>query len=89
MKKRRYNFNFILGMLLLAVTIIPAIIGLFWTPYDPETMDKSLKMAGVSLKHIYGCDNFGRDIFSRIMSGIAITVVIAVGTVAFGSIIGT
>ena len=46
-------------------------------------------MAGVSIKHIYGCDNFGRDIFSRIMSGSAITVVIAVGTVAFGSIIGT
>lgn len=89
MKKRKYNFNFILGIVLLAITLIPAIVGLFWTPYDPETMDKTMKMAGSSLKHIYGCDNFGRDIFSRVMSGSAITVVIAVGTVSLGSIIGT
>ena len=89
MKKKKYSFNFILGIVLLALTLIPAVVGLFWTPYDPETMDKTLKMAGVSMKHIYGCDNFGRDIFSRIMSGSAITVVIAVGTVACGSIIGT
>lgn len=89
MKKKKYSFNFILGTVLLALTLIPAIVGLFWTPYDPETMDVSLKMAGISVKHIYGCDNFGRDIFSRVMSGSAITVVIAVGTVALGSIIGT
>lgn len=89
MKNKKANFNFILGIVLLAITIIPAIVGLFWTPYDPEAMDKSMKMAGVSLKHIYGCDNFGRDIFSRIMSGSAITVIISVGTVALGSVIGT
>ena len=89
MKKKKYNFNFIFGIVLLVLTIVPAIIGLFWTPYNPETMDKSLKMAGASLKHIYGCDNFGRDIFSRIMSGSAITVVVALGTVIFGSVIGT
>lgn len=89
MKNRKNNFNFILGIVLLAITLIPAVIGIFWTPYDPETMNKSLKMAGASLKHIYGCDNFGRDIFSRVMSGSAITVIIAMGTVALGSIIGT
>lgn len=89
MKKKKYNFNFIFGIVLLTITLVPAIVGLFWTPYNPETMDKSLKMAGASLKHIYGCDNFGRDIFSRIMSGSSITVVVALGTVICGSVIGT
>lgn len=89
MKKKKYNFNFIFGIVLLTFTLVPAIVGLFWTPYNPETMDKSLKMAGASFKHIYGCDNFGRDIFSRIMSGSSITVVVALGTVICGSVVGT
>ena len=89
MKQKRYSFNLILGSILLAITLIPALVGLLWTPYDPEAMNSSLKLAGVSIRHIYGCDNFGRDIFSRIMAGSGITLLIAIGTVAFGSIIGT
>ena len=89
MKQKRFSFNLILGSILLAITLIPALVGLIWTPYDPEAMNGSLKLAGVSIRHIYGCDNFGRDIFSRIMAGSGITLLIAVGTVAFGSIIGT
>ena len=89
MKQKKFSFNLILACILLAVTLIPALIGLIWTPYDPEAMNSSLKLAHVSIRHIYGCDNFGRDIFSRIMSGSGITLLIAIGTVAFGSIIGT
>ncbi len=88
-KQKKMNFNIILGCILLAITLIPALIGLVWTPYDPQKMDSSLKLAGSGIRHIFGCDNFGRDIFSRIMSGSGITVMIAVGTVALGSILGT
>ena len=88
-KQKKMNFNIILGCILLAITLIPALIGLVWTPYDPQKMDASLKLAGSGIRHIFGCDNFGRDIFSRIMSGSGITVMIAVGTVALGSILGT
>lgn len=89
MKTGKKNFNLILGIVLLGITLLPALVGLFWTPYDPESMDVSQKLAGMGITHIYGCDNFGRDVFSRIMSGSGITLVIALGTVAFGSIIGT
>lgn len=87
--KKKLNFNLILGSVLLAITLVPAFIGLFWTPYNPESMDLQNKLAHASLAHIYGCDNFGRDVFSRIMSGSGITLLVAIGTVAFGSIIGT
>lgn len=89
MNRKKRSFNFILGTVLLALTLIPALIGLVWTPYDPESMDVANKLAHVSIRHIYGCDNFGRDVFSRIMSGSGITLLIAIGTVACGSIIGT
>ena len=71
------------------MTIIPAVIGFFWTPIDPEYMELSSKLAGMSVKHWCGCDHLGRDILSRIMSGGGITLMITIGTVAFGAIFGT
>lgn len=87
--KNKRNTNLILGIVLLSLTIIPSLIGLVWTPYDPEKMNSSLKLAHAGAKHIMGCDNFGRDIFSRIMSGSSITLLVAMGTVVMGTIIGT
>lgn len=89
MKKKKMSFNCILGIIFLGITLVPALVGIFWTPYNPESMDAASKLAHVSIRHIYGCDNFGRDVFSRIMSGSGITLLISLGTVAFGSVIGT
>lgn len=71
-------------MLLLCI-----LAGFFVTPYDPEAMDASSKLAGISLKHIMGCDNFGRDIFSRVLKGSGTTLMIAVATVFIGTLTGT
>lgn len=89
MNKNAKNFNLILGTILTALVVIPAIIGVFVTPYSPEAMDAAAKLSGVSLKHLLGCDNFGRDILSRIMVGSRVTLLIACGTVAIGVSVGT
>ena len=36
-----------------------------------------------------GCDNFGRDIFSRVLVGLGTTLLVAAGTVLIGTIVGT
>ena len=89
MKQTRKNFNIILGSVLCGIVLIPAVIGFFATPYNPETMNTADKLAPISFSHIMGCDNFGRDIFSRIMAGSSITLFIAVITVLIGVILGT
>ena len=66
-----------------------SVIGLLFTPYDPNEMDSSAKLAGISLSHIMGCDNFGRDVFSRILAGLGTTMTVAVGTVFIGIVLGT
>ncbi len=88
-KTEKHNYNLILGIILTALVLIPAVIGIFYTPYDTESMNLSLKMASPSFSHPMGCDNYGRDIFSRIMKGSSITFLIGVGTVFWGSLIGT
>ena len=70
------------------IIITLTLIGFFYTPYDPEKMDASSKLAGISLTHIMGCDNFGRDIFSRVMKGCGTTLVVAGATVMIGTFFG-
>lgn len=87
-RKARKNFNFIAGMILVGLTVILVLWGFIGTPYDPDAMNNSAKFAGVSMKHIMGCDNFGRDIFSRVLEGVGNTFVVAAGTVIIGTLAG-
>lgn len=86
--KKKKNKNLIIGAAITGVMLFFIVLGFFWTPYDPETMDKTNKLAGVSLSHIMGCDNFGRDIFSRVLDGSKTTLLVALGTVAIGTFFG-
>lgn len=86
MKSR--NYNLIIGSIITSLVLLMIIIGYFVTPYDPEAMDATKKFAGISWKHLMGCDNFGRDIFSRVLKGSGTTLLIATGTVAIGTFFG-
>ena len=78
-----------IGLVVISILLFLAILSVFWTPYTPTKMSAALKNTAPSLEHICGCDNFGRDVFSRIMCGIGITFLIAFCTVFIGAAIGT
>lgn len=82
------NLNLIIGAGITGVMLLLILTGLFFLPYDPETMDGSLKFAGMSFAHPFGCDNFGRDIFTRVMVGARTTLFVALGTVGIGAAAG-
>ena len=85
---RKRNYNLIIGAVLSALVIILLLIGAFWTPYNPDKMSASLRLAPPSAEHLLGCDNFGRDIFSRLLKGGFSTLWISVSTVLFGLVCG-
>ncbi|WP_416374593.1 ABC transporter permease [Muricomes intestini] len=64
------------------------ILGFFWSPYDPEAMQGSLKLSGPALAHVFGTDQFGRDVFSRILVGAGNTLIVALGTIVIGGGVG-
>ncbi|MGN1147340.1 MAG: ABC transporter permease [Lachnospiraceae bacterium] len=88
MKKKNKNYNFIIGSILTGLVLLFILIGLIHTPYDPEAMDSASRFAGVSLAHPMGCDNFGRDILSRVMVGSRTTLGVAGATVLIGTFFG-
>lgn len=87
--KKRVSFSLLIGCIMTTVVIIIALVSLIATPYSPEAMETESKLAGISLQHIMGCDQFGRDIFSRVMVACRLTLEIACGTVLIGATIGT
>lgn len=76
--------NWFLGLTLTVIMVSLIVLGLFWTPYGPDAMQGSLKLKGPSLLHIFGTDQFGRDVFSRVLTGAGTTLTIAIGTVLIG-----
>ena len=87
MKKR--NYQLIIGLSITGFFLVLALLGQFWTPYSPTEMNAAAVNVSPCFKHLLGTDNFGRDIFSRVMNGSGMTFLVALGTVAIGAVIGT
>ncbi len=85
---RRRNLNLILGCAITFFMLALIVLGFFWTPYEPTAMDAAARSAPPSAAHILGTDNFGRDIFSRVLEGAGTTLIIALATVAVGLVCG-
>ena len=82
------NYNLIFGIILSAFVVILLTVGVFWTPYNPDAMNAAQRLHGPSPEHILGTDNFGRDIFSRVLKGGVSTLWISISTVLFGLVCG-
>ncbi|MCI8841252.1 MULTISPECIES: ABC transporter permease [unclassified Oscillibacter] len=85
--KRRNGF-LTAGLVLTCALAALILLGFFWTPYDPNAMAAGPKFGGPSPAHWMGTDNFGRDIFSRVLKGAGATASIALATLAIGAVCG-
>jgi len=80
----------ILGFFLFAVILFCAIGGGYIVPYPEDAFDAKpwQRMLPPSAEHILGTDGMGRDVFSRLVLGSRIALLIAFVTVFFSMIIG-
>ena len=83
------NGCFLAGCIITGILLALILLGTVWTPYDPTAMMAGPKLDGPSFAHLFGTDNFGRDIFSRVLKGAGVTALVAVGTVVIGAVCGT
>ncbi len=81
-----------IGFILVVILIVLSIFAPVFTKYDPSFQDFGARFAYPSKEHIMGCDNFGRDLWSRLLYGGRISLLVAVTSVFisnfFGIIIG-
>lgn len=84
----KLNKYLVAGLIMTGLALVLGILGLFWTPYSTTAMSAAEKFNAPSWKHLFGTDNFGRDIFSRVMKGLSTTIIIGTLVVAFSGAFG-
>ena len=80
------------GMIGLAITLLLFIVALLapvLAPYDPLEMHTPDKLTGPSATYLLGTDEFGRDIFSRILYGGRVAFQVGAIAIAMATVIGT
>ena len=88
-KRKPFNGFLWIGGILSAFMSLLILLGLVWKPWSTTAMSAADKFALPSLTHIMGCDNMGRDIFSRVLEGAGTSFLIAVCVVIIGCVLGT
>jgi peptide/nickel transport system permease protein len=58
-----------LGVLMMAVMVLLALFAPWVAPFDGDAQDFDAILEPPSLTHLFGTDNVGRDIFSRVLFG--------------------
>ena len=77
------------GVVVIVVIILAAIFAPLICPYDPYVQDLRNALAKPSAEHILGTDSFGRDLFTRIVYGARISLIIGLIPSVIAIIIGT
>lgn len=82
------NKPIMIGASLIALLLALMMTSLFYTPYGPNEMNTAMRLAHPQPSYWWGTDNFGRDIFSRIMEGTQTAFLIGFTSVAIGMAFG-
>jgi peptide/nickel transport system permease protein len=78
----------VFGLVIVVLFILVAIVGPFFTPYDPLEIHPSVKLQNPSAEHWFGTDNLGRDTLSRMMRGAGNSLMVGVVAVLIAGIVG-
>ena len=63
------NTNLKIGIFLLLIIVFAGLFAPFLTPYDPYFQDYNSILLPPSFDHFFGTDNYGRDVFTRVLYG--------------------
>ncbi|MGP9783094.1 ABC transporter permease [Glutamicibacter sp. AOP12-B1-11] len=87
--RRKLSLTLIVGGSLVAVVVLAALVSFFWTPYNPVQAFPADRLQGSSAAHLMGTDRYGRDVFSGVLYGARITLLVGLVAVGIALVIGT
>lgn len=79
--------SLVVGLVLVSVVVLMALVGLFWTPFNPNAISGP-RLSGPGWPHILGTDGLGADILSRLLVGASQVLLVGVLAVLSAAAVG-
>jgi len=83
----------VIGFAIVLLTVLVAVFARWLAPYDPQEMFVIDRMASPGGNYLFGTDNFGRDLLSRVVYGartsLRVAAMVAVASTILGVFVGT
>ena len=76
------------GLFLVLVLVFLSLFAPLVVPFSPLEMNRGDEFAPPSARYIFGTDQFGRDIFSRVLFGGRISLLVGFGSIGVAALIG-
>jgi len=81
-----------LALAMVALVVVMAVFAPWLSTQDPMFLDPAVRLKGPSPDHLLGTDAFGRDLYSRIIYGSRVSLMVGAGvlaiSIAFGVVLG-
>ena len=91
-RRLRRNKLALIAAVFLALLVVVSVVAFFWTPYDPNAVGLADDFAKPGNGHIFGADELGRDLLSRLMKGAQVSLGIGIcsslAVLAIGIVVG-
>jgi peptide/nickel transport system permease protein len=81
-KALRRSRNTLIGGIIVLTMVLVAIFAPQLSPYDPQSINVIHRLTGPSPAYLFGTDNLGRDILSRVIFGARVSLVVGILVVA-------
>lgn len=85
----RENKLAVASAVVILLIILAAVFAPLVAPYDPTAQDLTSRLQGMSAEHIFGTDQLGRDVFSRMIYGARISLCIGIFPTLISMLLGT
>ena len=79
----------VISAVFLLLAVLAAVFAPLLTPYDPTFLDPGVRLQGPSPDHPLGTDDRGRDIFSRVIYGGRVSLMIGVSVTVAAALLGS
>ena len=77
-----------IGLVILVVAIVAALFAPWLSSHDPQRISARDRFESISVRHVMGTDNLGRDLYSRVIYGVRMSAIVAGLSIGVASLIG-
>lgn len=88
-KLAKIDKKLLFGISFFGVLVLAIILTKIFSPYGVTSIDVNNKFAEPSFSHLFGTDKFGRDIFTRVMEGGQIALLVGISSICIGLSVGS